>query len=215
MLLGAFLVHPIVFALAFAKGFLLGGGGGQIPMASTPTYGIVGYGFDGGMKSVGTLLVVYLFTLGIVPLMLSAVGGMIGYRFRHRLSLKERDRTPTKGRPLTKPSIAWITAVWAAGLLIVEFIAFRVVLQDGILSNEFLIRWVLPSLPVGIWGMGATAAYVRHRSWQVSAGLVITPFLLRILGALGVLPRYGLLLVAMLFLIYAFITHRLQSRHVG
>ncbi len=215
--LGALLVHPIAFVLAYVKGFVLGAGGGQVPMAATRTFGTVRYGLSGGEAGVGELLVLYVFSVGIVPLVLSVIGGAAGYRFGPRLaSTGSVDNPPPDERPATTSAIAWITAVWAAGLYVIGFVVMTTVVRLGSSAGWEVLRWLLPLLHAGIWGGGAIAAYFRHRSWQVSAALVTIGVLLRVLPVHIVFGRgYGLLFVAILFLIYAGIMRQLPSRKVG
>ncbi len=214
--LGAILVHPLAFALAYVKGFVLGAGGGQVPMAPTPTFGTVRYGPSGGEAGVGELLVLYLFSLGIVPLVLSVIGGAAGYRFGPRLaSTGSADKPPPSERPVTASSIAWITAVWAASLYVVGFIVITMVFRLASSAGADRLYWVTLLIPAVIWVGGAIAAYFWHRSWQVSAALVTIAVLLRVLPLDVVVPRYGLLSVAILFLVYAVFTRQLPSRQIA
>lgn len=69
--LGALLIHPIVLTLAFAHGFIYG----SYPIAHGPP---PGYGIKGGEMAIRYLLVLYLLSFGVLPLVLSGCGLWLG-----------------------------------------------------------------------------------------------------------------------------------------
>jgi hypothetical protein len=71
-IIGALVVHPVVGTVAFALGAVLG------CRPYMPDGAPVAYGFDGAANGIGILLIIYMFSLGIAPLLLSAVGAAIG-----------------------------------------------------------------------------------------------------------------------------------------
>ena len=76
--IGAVLIHPIAFALAWFKGFIAGA---SVPMAPTPTDR---YGLDGASAGIAELFFVYISTLGLIPLLISLVGGGVGFGLARR-----------------------------------------------------------------------------------------------------------------------------------
>jgi len=72
-MIGAILIHPIVFIFAFLKGFVLGGGRLNI-MSATGSARPASYGFRGGWESVQELLIIEIFTFGVPIVILSVIG---------------------------------------------------------------------------------------------------------------------------------------------
>ncbi len=79
-LIGAILIHLIAFALAFAQGFLFGA---SLPLGHAP----VANGFTGGEYAIQTVLLFYFVSSGIIPLVLSVIGYLIGRRLSRRTGL--------------------------------------------------------------------------------------------------------------------------------
>jgi hypothetical protein len=71
---GAVIANVAVFVLAFLAGAI---GGVESPMASGPPP--TDYGAAGGVGAVAIVLLVYVGSLGIVPLVVSAVGAALGW----------------------------------------------------------------------------------------------------------------------------------------
>jgi len=105
-LLGAVLVHPVLFLLAFLNGVVFGGnpsfGGGP---ARDPVFG-----WEGGLIGMEALLFVCLLTMGLAPLLFSAVGA--GLSVGACLLIRLWVPTPENTR------IAWGTAGAVLGALI-------------------------------------------------------------------------------------------------
>lgn len=204
---GAILIHPFVIALALLKGFLFG--------AARPLsfHGAAPHetGFPGAENSVSGLLFYYLISFGMIPLVISVIGNMVGYRIAVRYgSARPGLITECTDNQLSTATIAWITAVWACGLYIVAFLVTRTVAQLIALDGGGHLRWLLPFLPFTIWATGAVAAFFRHRSWQMSTALFIIACLLRVVVWRIGFPGYTPLLLAALFLTYAGATHFLK-----
>lgn len=77
-MIGAIVIHLIVIALAFAQGFLFGA---SLPLGHAPTAD----GFTGGEYAIQTVLLFYFASIGIIPIVLSGIGYLIGRRLARRL----------------------------------------------------------------------------------------------------------------------------------
>ncbi len=71
--LGAVLIHPFICLLVFAWGALFGSSQGMSPTTEGTTYGM-----KGGSNAVGLLFLIYYLSLGMVPLVLSGGGAVLG-----------------------------------------------------------------------------------------------------------------------------------------
>lgn len=75
--LSAVLIHPLLFLLAFLFGVVFGYRE-VLVMSATSPYGSWENGLEGGGNAVTELLVIYVFTIGIVPLIISGVAAAVG-----------------------------------------------------------------------------------------------------------------------------------------
>lgn len=69
---GALVVHPVAGAVVFVFCAVLG------CKPYMPDGAQTAYGFKGGSNGIEILFLVYLFSLGVAPLILSAIGAVIG-----------------------------------------------------------------------------------------------------------------------------------------
>ena len=72
---GAFAAHLFAFVLMFLKGFVLGEGRF---MSAT---GGLEYGIEGGTNGIAMLVFMYFFSYGMVPLVITIVGAILGSAF--------------------------------------------------------------------------------------------------------------------------------------
>jgi hypothetical protein len=102
-LLGAVLVHPVLFLYAFLTGMVFGArdswGG------NAPTF----YGWQGGLEGMKNALGGYLMTLGIAPLILSVVGAGLCVGVHLLVRMRVRNRANSR--------VAWGTAGAVFGAL--------------------------------------------------------------------------------------------------
>ncbi len=75
---GAVLVHPLLFVLAFLKGAIFGHAQ-PIVMGAASGHGDVKTGAAGGMNAVEEVFIGYVMTLGIAPIIVSVIGVGLGY----------------------------------------------------------------------------------------------------------------------------------------
>lgn len=71
-LIGTFLIHPILFLLVFGHGVVYGAKDGW-NMDRAPTFG-----WQGGLDGMTNVLTLYLITMGLAPLIMSATGAALG-----------------------------------------------------------------------------------------------------------------------------------------
>ncbi|MCA9063037.1 MAG: hypothetical protein KDA96_08260 [Planctomycetaceae bacterium] len=223
LLISGLLIHLIVLAVAFVLGFVFGA---SLPLGHAPTAA----GFTGGVYALQTVLLFYIASAGIIPLVLSVIGSLIGRRLLRGLDSRQTPE-PSLAEPsltkqrltrqtLTPPDAAvkdswiWTVALWAAGMELgcvsagYGYMALQSFIETGFTRNT--ARWSIPLL-IAFWGTGAVVAYLRHRSWQVSVALVAMPFLLRMLTWFVGFPREGIVLLSLLFLTYAGLSQVLRS----
>ncbi|NQV28675.1 MAG: hypothetical protein HQ518_30350 [Rhodopirellula sp.] len=199
-LIGAIVIHLIVFALAFAEGFLFGA---SLPLGHGPA---PADGLTGSEYAIKTVLLFYFVSVGIIPLVLSVIGYLLGSRLVRRI---ERRRSPqqtlAQQNARVNHSIAWTVTLWAAGLQICTFLVARGYMtllklsETGFTAEN--LRWIEP-LVVVVWLIGALAAYIRCQCLQVSAWLIAIVVLLRLLAVFRPLPPYLLPSVAGLAIAY-------------
>lgn len=79
-LLGAVLVHPFLFLLAFTSGAIAGAGKFTLYHPTGPR---TEYGLQGGLNGCGEVLGVYFLSLGIVPLLVSGIGAVLALGVVH------------------------------------------------------------------------------------------------------------------------------------
>lgn len=73
-LLGAVLVHPLLFLLAFASGTIAGASKFTVFHPTAPP---TEYGLQGGLNALGYVVVAYFWSFGIVPLIVSGAGAVL------------------------------------------------------------------------------------------------------------------------------------------
>lgn len=87
-LLGAVLAHPLLLALVFVGGAVVG----SAAPASGPSP--TKYGFDGGKIAVIYLVLVYIMTAGIAAVVVSAVGAALAVGVGYFCNRKPQKPTP-------------------------------------------------------------------------------------------------------------------------
>lgn len=96
-LLGAILVHPIVFLAAFLMGMMFGAnphfGGGP------PTDRV--FGWQGGLTGMEELFFIYLITMGLTPLVITIAGTVLALLvcLLNRVLLRNRAAASSDGKP--------------------------------------------------------------------------------------------------------------------
>ena len=86
--LGAALVHPLLFLLAFAWGAIFGARGGSMASADP---GPVQYGWEGGECAFASLFWGYISSCGMLPLIVSNIGAAVAVGARQYLRGKRHD----------------------------------------------------------------------------------------------------------------------------
>jgi hypothetical protein len=95
---GIVIAHVVVFGVAFGVGATAGAGDIVHP-------GDVFYGFQGGMVAMAKVLFTYIVSLGIVPLVISAVGAGMGVWVWERIVAPRGEILPPN-QPTTNDSPA-------------------------------------------------------------------------------------------------------------
>ncbi len=203
--LGAILIHPIAFALAWLKGFITGA---SIPIAPTPTDR---YGLDGASAGIAELFFVYISTLGLVPLLISLVGGGVSFALTHRFGKKSGIYNASTTQQAASSSPALLAAIWASSPVIgqtcIQYLVF-LSLETFYWNDR---RSVFFLLHLCIWTLGAAVAFGKHHDWRVAAGLIGFAVLLPALG--WWLPRYVLLAVSIGVLLFCLSQRASRSSH--
>lgn len=88
-LLGAIVAHLVAFGLAFLAGANFGSHGFNM-IRPGPT----AYGWQGGRNAMESLVITYLFSVGIVPVVVSAVGAGLAVVIWRVCRRKTKDGTP-------------------------------------------------------------------------------------------------------------------------
>ena len=178
-LLGAILVHPIIFALVWFRGI------------------------ESGMDGVGELLVLYFNTPSVPLLLFSAIGGAIGFAVvRHIHKLRGQRIELTTVIVMDRAASIRITAAWASAIYLADLLISQL---SRLLSGT--AGWTLLIVYLTVWMIGALAAYIHYRSWRIAVWLVgigVGHFLLCVFWPL---PVEAGLLIAILVLIYVISTH--------
>lgn len=199
--LGAILIHPVAFAIAWIKGLVLGS---SAVMAPTPTSMD---GFEGAFGGIAELLFFYAVTLGAAPLVISLVGAWCGSILARRFSLaRSGSFASTTTQQSNASSPALLVAMWASSLTIVQTIVQKLIF--GILGPRAweAFSMIVDGLHIGIWGVGIAVAFWIHRDLRVVASLVGIAIALPIVSLVGLwLPPYSLLVLSigvLLFCLY-------------
>lgn len=124
--LGAVLIHAVIADLFFFKGAVFGAAETAI-MSAVGSDGSVGYGLEGGFRAVRTMLLFYIFGLGVPVLVASVLGAFLGLMvfpaLRHRQAAVHetrgpRDRRlawhPLLGAILVHPASLVLASLWGA-----------------------------------------------------------------------------------------------------
>jgi hypothetical protein len=90
-IVGAVLVHPVLFFLAFVWGALFGAGE---MMSSGPPQ--TAWGVQGGQRAIANLGFVYEISSGLVPLVASGVGGAVAFGLGLVFRPKSSDQNPAE-----------------------------------------------------------------------------------------------------------------------
>jgi hypothetical protein len=93
IILGAVLIHPILFLTVFVCGAVFGSG--DVWNGGTPP----SFGSHGGNLAVGNLFTIYFITLGIGALVSTAFGGFLGAGVRLFLARNRKNSTGARDRP--------------------------------------------------------------------------------------------------------------------
>jgi len=84
--LGAVAANPVAFLFAFLWGAVFGVN--EIGGASQTAYGV-----EGGTRAIGTLAIVFAFSIGICPLVNAGIGACLAFGIAWRISIR---RSPTQ-----------------------------------------------------------------------------------------------------------------------
>lgn len=137
--LGALLIHPLLFAFAFVKGFTLGSGR-EMVMSATGGSGPTKYLIEGGLTAMGNLAIVYLMAGFIVIPLASLVGAFFGVLLRKRLGSKRRNSPKFSLKSGTAERIAFAQRFsWA-------FLAADVILSAYWITVVSLLVWIADSV---------------------------------------------------------------------
>lgn len=82
--LGAMLIHPLLFVLAFLKGFMIGSAQVKV-MSATGGSGPTEFLLEGGLNAMGNLAVGYLFVGFIIIPIASLIGSVIAIGIRNQV----------------------------------------------------------------------------------------------------------------------------------
>ena len=88
-----FLIHPLLFGFAFLVGSVFGWRHPNIMGGAGP--GARAYFIEGGANACVELLIVYMFTLGIVPLVVSVFSACVTYNIASRIQATATSKTDT------------------------------------------------------------------------------------------------------------------------
>jgi len=188
--LGAIFIHPVVFAIAWLKGVVLGA---SVPMAPTPT---TRHGIDGGFAAIEELLFLYVVTLGLLPLVISLVGAGCGVVLARRLSSAPSGSFASTTAPQSDASSPALHAAWWASLLVIMQTLVQRLLFVILAPNTWnAISTITYGLHLGIWGVGIAVAFWLRRDLRVVAYLlgvaIALPIVIPFVGPW--LPPYSLL----------------------
>lgn len=211
--IGAVSIHLILFAFVWLKGAVLGTAEDPSEIASGWEGEAVEYGWAGGMQSANEMLVLYVFTFGAVPLFLSIFGAIVGFGLGTLMTWgPSNDSTEATEATSVPNGFVLKVLAWSAASYIAVFVTYGVI-PGGIslFGSPGPVFSLLQFLNVAIWVTSAIAAYLRTRCWQIPAGIIGVGVAITLLAMFQLLPLFGLLLAAILLLVYVTATKKRTS----
>ena len=204
-LVGAFSIHLVLFAGALIRGMTVGTGGDPGEVLPWNTEDVVASGWEGGVNNVNQLFLLYVFSMGVTPVIFSILGAAAGF------AIGSSYATWTKKGKATSPTSVHLSSirmalVYSAAAYLIEMVTRAIVFGSlGLLgwAGSFSLLWLLEILTAIVWLTSLVASYLRFQRWQVSVGVLVIGVSLVLLRFNYIGPPPGLMLGSLLLLLYA------------